>query len=254
MEQMGKAREFTRNFDDHPNPILNADREEHGRVRRAFHVSFSLILSFSSLPSPILWLIKDNPCHLKCALRFIDAPARGRPVKPTSPRVTGGRMHTARRRGMVQLDDLRQHRESYLQGSVPIVAKLSVSPLDRIHLWDRQVGIHHLVSVLHRFPLAGANSGPLGGWHSRPRQDGRVQLSDVKESIGYEGRETKPSLRGVCQATKGMGSRFRQAGLLILAGSETTAAALSRATYVRLSRPDVLATVAGSTHSLQDCR
>ncbi|KAK4449769.1 isotrichodermin C-15 hydroxylase [Podospora aff. communis PSN243] len=221
-QEMSKLKALVKAIDSVPASILNSDREEHGRFRRALSHGFS----DSSMREQERTLI-----------RFIDLLVR--------------RIHEEADNGRKALNAEAWYNWTTfdITGELIFGEAFGCLQSSKYHAWIEfvfgtvkwgmgistmsYIGLHWLVQVLYQY----AGSGKA---LARVREYTRAMLEKRMEMP--EGREDL--FEGLVRRRDEWGISFEKlsanAFILILAGSETTATTLSGATYFLLTNPDAL--------------
>ncbi|KAK0627366.1 isotrichodermin C-15 hydroxylase [Immersiella caudata] len=222
-QEMTKHRSLVNSIDDVPTSILNADREEHGRVRRALAHGFSdasMREQESTIIQYIDLLVQRIHEEADGGRKALNAEAW---YNWTTFDITGDLIF-GEAFGCLQSSKYHSWIE-FVFGSVKW--GVGISTLSYI-------GLHWLVQVLYRY--AGSGKDLI-----RVREYTRVMLE--KRLAMPEGRDDL--FEGLARRREEWDISFEKLGanvfILILAGSETTATALSGATYFLLTNPDALA-------------
>lgn len=222
-QEMGKIAEFVKTIDDLPTSILNANREEHGRVRRALAHGFS-----------------DSSMRQQEGIvtQFIDLLLR--------------RIHEEADGGRKALNAEAWYNWTTfdITGSLIFGEAFGCLEGSQYHAWIEFIfatvkwgagisalsylGFHWLVQFMFRYAGGGPDLIKVRAY-TNAMLERRLAMAEGREDL-FEGLVSRRDEWNLNQE-----KLAANAFILILAGSETTATTLSGATYFLLAHPDVLA-------------
>ncbi|KAK0641454.1 isotrichodermin C-15 hydroxylase [Cercophora newfieldiana] len=223
LQEMQKLPALVKTIDDLPTSIFNADREEHGRVRRSLAHGFS-DSSMRQQESTVVEFV-----DLLMQRLHEEADGGRKPLNAeawynwTTFDITGS---------LIFGEAFGCLRESKYHDWIAVIFGtikwgIGISTLDYL-------GFHWLVQIMFRW-FGGSPDLARVREYTRSMLDRRLAMREGREDL-FEGLVRQRDVWNMDQEKLGA-----NAFILILAGSETTATTLAGATYFLLTHPDALA-------------